>query len=71
MTIDIFILYRKIYGLNLEFQSYLILRMGLYSGGLMFGEEFVLVSRRAYIRGGLYSGEGGGANVSFSSRYAF
>ena len=48
MTIDIFVLFRKIYGLNLEFHSYLISWGGLYSRGLIFGGEFVLVSRGFY-----------------------
>ena len=33
MTIDVSILFRKNYGPNLEFHSYLIFRRGLYSGG--------------------------------------
>ena len=56
MVIDIFVLFRKIYGLNLEFHSYLIFRVGLYSGGgFIFGGEFVLVSR-GLIFGGLILG---------------
>ena len=36
---------------------YLIIRGGLYSGGLTFGGKFVLVIGGAYIRGGgLHSG---------------
>ena len=40
----------------MKFSSYLILR-GLKLGGeLIFGGNFVLVSRGAYIQGGLYLG---------------
>ena len=57
MSIGIFTLFRKIYGLNLEYHAYLILG-GLIFGELIFGGEFVLVSRGAYIRGGLIFGGG-------------
>ena len=53
MTIDILTCFRKIYGLNLEYHAYLIFRGTYIREGLIFGEEFVLVSRGFY-SGGAY-----------------
>ena len=50
ITIDIHSRFRKIQELHLKFAIYLIFQ-GAYRGG-----KFVLLIRRAYIQGGLYSG---------------
>ena len=44
--------------MNLILVFYHIFRGGLIFGGLIFGREFVLVSRGAYFRGGLIFGGG-------------
>ena len=57
MTIDMFTCFREIYGMNLIFVYYLIFRGVIIGvGGILFGREFVLVSRGAYIRGAYIRG---------------
>ena len=51
MAINVSTCFRKISGPNLRFGNYLILVGAYIRGGLIFGREFVLVSR-----GGLYAG---------------
>ena len=51
ITIDIYIRFRKIYGLDLELNSHLISKGGLYSMGLIFEGTFVLVSWGLIFRG--------------------